>query len=444
MRQHKNRHPRVAMIAGLAVGALLLGACGGNGADDDGGAGTDDTGGDSNGDDGASSDVTIRLFTFDDEAGAVLMREQLEEFTDETGIDVTYETLPGSGAAVYPDSLRTQILGGNPPDVWRIWGGQIGAPFAESGQAKDLSEYYDEFGWHDMLSEAAVDDMSFEGVPYGAPFRAAALGAWYNRELFEQAGVEEPTTYEELEEMNRQLVDAGITPLGTAGQYGWHIMRLFEYLLEVTAGPELHDQLLAGEASWEDPAVVEAFELFVRWQEEGWIPEGALGLDPSDVEPRYVQGGNAYTIAGQWTENNHISAAGADSEDFGTFVLPTGHEPERFSGFIEGFMIAEASPNPDEAAQLIDFLLRPETQRAIGNTQSAVLDAPPDAEEWPLSAQWAEIQAEGEHYVIQDQAFSQQLADNYFEVQSAVLQGNISPEDAAVRMEEYMQADRDD
>lgn len=433
MKHHKSRRPWVTMTAGLTAGAMLLSACGGNG-----------NGNGSNGDDGANGDVTLRLFTYDDDVIASALREQLPVFTEETGIEVAYETLPGSGAAVFPDSLRTQLLGGNPPDVWRIWGGQIGAPFAESGQALELSEYYEEYGWHELLAEAAVDDMSFDGVPYAAPFRAAALGAWYNRGLFEEAGVEEPTTYEELEQVNAQLVEAGITPLGTAGQYGWHIMRLFEYLLEVTAGPELHDQLLVGEASWEDPAVVEAFELFVRWQEEGWITEGALGLDPSDVEPRYVQGGNAYTIVGQWTESSHIASADVDPEDFGTFVLPTGHEPERFSGFIEGYMIAEASPHQDEAAQLVDFLLRPGTQDAIGNTQSAVLDAPPDADEWPLSAQWAEIQADGEHYVIQDQAFSQMLADNYFEVQSAVLQGNISPEDAAVRMEEYMRADQGD
>lgn len=422
-----------AMIGAAAAGSMLLAGCiSGSGGGGAGGGGEDD------------GDIALRMFTYDEEATAGPLREQLAIFTEETGIEVTLDTLPGSGAAVYPDSLRTQILGGSAPDVWRIWGGQIGAPFAEAGLAADLSSYYDEYGWQDELNPGAIEDVSLDGVPYSAPFRAAAIGAWYNRDLFEQAGVDEPSTYAELEEVNRDLVAAGITPLGTAGQYGWHIMRLFEYLLEVTAGPELHDQLLAGEASWDDPAVVEAFELFTRWQDEGWITDGALGLEPADVEPRFVQGGNAYTLTGQWAEVNFIQAAGADPADFGTFVLPTDHEPQRYSGFVEGYMIAEASPYRDEAAQLIDFLLQPEAQAATGNTQSAVLGAAPDEDEWPLSAQWSAVQADSVYYTIQDQAFSQELADNYFEVQSAVLQGNTTPAEAAIQMADYVQAAQDE
>src|SRR3712207_8665692 len=62
----------------------------------------------------------------------------------------------------------------------------------------------------------------------------------------------------------RSILAAGTTPLATGGKYGWHIMRLYEYLLEHTAGPELHDKLLVGEESWDRPEVVEAFTLLDR------------------------------------------------------------------------------------------------------------------------------------------------------------------------------------
>src|SRR5699024_676747 len=128
----------------------------------------------------------------------------------------------------------------------------------------------------------------------------------------------------------------GVTPAGFGGKYGWHIMRLFEFLLEVTAGPELHDALLLGEANWDQQAVVEAFDLFLTWDSRGWITEGALGVAPADAEQSFVQGTSAYTISGPWIETQYIAPSGQPREEFSTFLLPTGHDDLRHSGRRRG------------------------------------------------------------------------------------------------------------
>ena len=233
----------------------------------------------------------LRVFTYEDDATIDLLKAQLKTFDSQAGTVTTVDSLPGSGAAVYPDKLRTELLGGSGPDVWRIWGGQIGAPYAKAKQALDLGPYYTKFGWDSKINEAAVAGMTFDGVKTGVPFISLGIGAWYSKAAFEKAGISAaPTTYAELEEANDKLVSSGITPLATGGKYGWHVMRLYEYLLEHTAGPELHDKLLVGEESWDRPEVVDAFTLFKKWQDQKWIPDGALGLDPADIEPGYVQG----------------------------------------------------------------------------------------------------------------------------------------------------------
>jgi raffinose/stachyose/melibiose transport system substrate-binding protein len=199
-------------------------------------------------------------------------------------------------------------------------------------------------------------------------------------------------------------------------------MRLFEYLLEKNAGPELHDALLAGEASWDDPAVVQSFTEFKEWEEKGWLPEGVMGLDPAQEEPGFTQGKSAYTIAGGWADSAFVQAA-ADPSDYGVFKLPTDQEPSRASGWVEGYMINEASPNKDDAAKLLEWLSRPA-----------------DAAELPLTAEVTEIAANSPFYTIQDQAFPAELSNTYFEIQSQVLQGQLSPEDAAKQMQEAVPA----
>lgn len=386
----------------------------------------------------------LTLLNYEDIDAAGLLREQLAEFEEDTGVSTTLDTVPGSGAAQFPDKLRTRILGGNSPDVWQIWGGQIAQPFVDAELTMALEEYYGSYGWDAMLSGSGVDGMTFHGEKHGVPVNVASLGAWCNARIFEEAGVSAPpTTYDELETANAAILDYGVTPGGFGGKYGWHIMRLFEFLLEVTAGPELHDALLLGEESWDQQAVVEAFDLFLAWDSRGWITEGALGVAPADAEQSFVQGTSAYTISGPWIETQYIAPSGQPRDEFSTFLLPTGHDDVRHSGFIEGLMISTTCGNPDDAAALIDHILQPNTQATLQNTQSATLDAAPDPEEFPLSAQWARIREESAIYTIQDQAFPKAVADSYFALQSDVLQGNATPAQTARDMQQIVADWRD-
>ena len=417
-------------LTSAAAAGVGLSACTGGGTSTSGSGGAT----------GAASN-NLRLFTYEGDETIGLLKAQVKKFDAQAGTTTTVESLPGSGAAVYPDKLRTQLLGGKGPDVWRIWGGQLGAPFARAKQALDLSKYYDKYGWGNSINQQAIDGMTFEGFKAGLPFSSLGVGAWYNKSLFAKAGVSAPpTTYAELEAINDKLVAVGVTPLATGGKYGWHVMRLFEYLLEHTAGPELHDKLLTGDESWDRAEVVEAFTLFKKWQDKKWLPQGVLGLDPADVEPSYVQGEAAYTIAGTWTESNAILVAKKSPAGFGNFELPTDQQPARHSGFVEGYMINAKSGNPDKAAELLDFMAKPETQKALQITASTVKGAEPDPKALPLSAEWAQKYGSNPFYTIQDQAFPKKQADQYFSVQSDLLQGSVTPEAAAKKMQEIVSA----
>ena len=380
---------------------------------------------------------TLRLFSYEATGALTLLQGVAAKFDAQYGCTTTIDNLPGSGAAVYPDKLRTELLGGKGPDVWRIWGGSIGAPYAKAKQALDLSPYYAKYGWDSKISKAAVAGMTFNGMKAGVPYIVRGLGCWYSKTTFAKAGITAPPkSYAELEADNDKLVAAGITPLGTGGKFGWHIMRLFEYLLEHTAGPDLHDKLLVGSSSWDCPEVVAAFTLFKKWQDKKWVPEGALGLDPADIEPAYVQGKTAYTLDTASDETAFIQPAKVDEAGFGVFALPTDQKPLRHSGWVEGLMVNAKSPNADLAAAFVDFFVSVSSQNEMQNTSSAVNGAGADPAKFPLSAEWAKGPGQDPFYTIQDQAFPKLQADGYFAIQSEVLQGTTTPEAAAKKMQD--------
>ncbi|WP_328842676.1 ABC transporter substrate-binding protein [Streptomyces sp. NBC_00258] len=405
-----NRRRFLGGVGVTALGAALA-ACGGSGT--------------------GSGGSSLTYMDYDNAEQIANVKKVLAAFRKDSGVKVALDNLSGSGAAIYPGKVRTALLGGSPPDVFRIWGGSIGAPFATAHQVIDLAPYYERYGWDAKLLKGSIGDFTYDGVKYGVPVYASAIGVYYRKDMLAKAGTTVPTSYDELEATNAALVKAGVTPFLAGGKYGWYLMRFFEYFLETVAGPELHDQLLQGKTSWDRTEVVDAFAMLKKWTDKKWFADGVLGLDPSQVESNLVAGKGAMVLDGQWVEGVVATADAATQAEIGTFIPPTGQSTLRFSGFSEGLMIPRGAPNKDQSAKFVDFFLRATSQAQLGNSYSTVKAYEPDAKTSPLSLQWQKWQNEHAHYMIQDQALSAEAANTYFSVQSDVMQGKQSPKDAA-------------
>jgi raffinose/stachyose/melibiose transport system substrate-binding protein len=103
-------------------------------------------------------------------------------------------------------------------------------------------------------------------------------------------------------------------------------------------------------------------------------------------------------------------------------------------------MINAKSGNPDKAADLLNAILQPEAQKSMQITASTVAGAEPDKADLPLSYKWAQGPGKNPFYTIQDQAFPKRQADQYFAVQSDILQGSVSPAEAAKKMQDIVSA----
>ena len=88
----------LGLTSAAALGAGLS-ACTGGGASTSGGA-------------TQAASNNLRLFTYEDDTTIGLLKAQVKKFDEQNGTTTTVDSLPGSGAAVYPDKLRTELLGG--------------------------------------------------------------------------------------------------------------------------------------------------------------------------------------------------------------------------------------------------------------------------------------------------------------------------------------------
>ena len=383
-----------------------------------------------------AQDVEITLMTFIGAEGLERESKWFEEYGAQNGMKVTETAVSGSGFVLYLDKLKTQLAGGEPPDAARMWTGYLASPYVS--YMTPLDDYYTEYGWDELLVPAAVSKTVIDGKRYGLPITINGMVFWYRNDAFEEAGITElPTSYAALEDAAERLKSAGYAPLAQGGKFGWNIMRVFEYLLEMHGGPQLHDDLINMNQSWENQAVVDAFATWKKWVDNAWVNEGFLGMAPDDTDAMLTQGTAAMVLTGPWEESN-IRAADLPVGDFGLLVPPTDQSSVRFSSFAEQWQVPNAGENQDKTVELLNAFIQPDVQKQLLNGAPATVGAL-DPANAPLGSELFDLVNSHETYLVLDQAMPQVVTNAFFAQQASVSSGSTSPEDAASAMQQAIE-----
>jgi len=95
-----------------------------------------------------------------------------------------------------------------------------------------------------------------DGSLYGLPFKATERSAfWYDTRLFRNAGVQAPTTWQELERVASRLLRAGVKPFAIPGADGQALADIFESIYLGQHGQARYERLASHEIRWTDASV---------------------------------------------------------------------------------------------------------------------------------------------------------------------------------------------
>jgi alpha-glucoside transport system substrate-binding protein len=156
-----------------------------------------------------------------------------------------------------PTQLATAVEGGNPPDLASLPQPGLMQDFAAQDALQPLDFAADAV--RENLGEDAVELGTVDGTLYGFLFKAANKSTvWYNVQAFEDAGVEPPETWEDLQAAADTLSASGIPAWSFGAADGWVLTDFFENIYIRQAGPELYDQLANHEIPWTHESVKEA------------------------------------------------------------------------------------------------------------------------------------------------------------------------------------------
>jgi raffinose/stachyose/melibiose transport system substrate-binding protein len=346
------RHRSPVVLAAVAV--CLLTAC---------------TGGSpgSSGDGGGDEDAPLRYLieALEDADALSRFEDHLADFTEESGVEVEVQTLDLSTMRTV---LQTQLRSEEGPDVFN-WGSGpgIGGALAEAGLLYDLTEAYEENDWE--VYDFAKERVTYDGKVYGIPGEMETVGLYYNVAVFEELGIEPPTSLDELREVCEAIREGGLVPMAFGDQEGWEGSHLLSMALSSDLGAPGMETLLAGEESWESPEVVDALTFWQEANENGWLPESPTSVDYDTMTSLYISGEAAMIPTGSWFVND--LAADADFESaYIPFPSPDG-DGVFAAGLGSGPFVAANTGNPEGAIQLLDFLASEEQgQWTVENLQT--------------------------------------------------------------------------
>ena len=140
-------------------------------------------------------------------------------------MEFNFEEIPTTDA--YNQKIKLLISSGDLPDIVFNGGNNITELAAKSGKVADLTPYFEKDPeWKALFDETSLEFNTVDGKIYGVPVSKEISYIYYNKELFEEAGIQAPdvayATWDEFFEVCDKLKASGITPLGMdTADSGW-------------------------------------------------------------------------------------------------------------------------------------------------------------------------------------------------------------------------------
>ena len=341
MRNHRRRGlTALATIASLASVSLLAAACG---SDEDSKS------------DGKVT-ITVEGWRPGDEQGTIdAVNKQAEAFMKDHP-DIVVKPIEWEWNA---ETFSTQLAGDQLPTTFRV-------PFtdtkglAERKQIADVTEYVDALPYaEDFNPSVLAAAQGTDGKIYGLPTDVYGVGLHYNRDLFEQAGLDPdspPTTWEDVRTDAQAIADktgkAGYVQMSTNNTGGWMLTTLTYALggrMESEDGTT---------ATVDNDATAEGLRMLhdMRWTDESMGKNTSYEWGP--INEAFAAGKIGMYMSGSDVYNALVTTNQIDPDSYGLAVLPLSDSPD--AGILGGGSVAavsaKASPAEQEAAvQWNDF-----------------------------------------------------------------------------------------
>ena len=258
--------------------------------------------------------------------------------------------------------LKTQAASKEVPDITIVNPKAQMQPFVDADLFAPLNDMVQQNGLADTFQTGILDPYTFNGNLYALPDGNNIGVLYYNKSLFQQAGIANPpTTFEELVADVKILKEKGITPLAIGEKDSWTGSFLFMNILLRTYGPGFLQDVTDGKTTFEDPAFLEAVKAFEDLVKAGAFQDGATSFDYNAGENLFKTGKSAMYYMGSWATGGIETAEVSKDGNVGVFKFPTvggkGDPDEYMLAPGSAFAVSKNSKHLNETLDFLNYFM---------------------------------------------------------------------------------------
>ena len=311
----------------------------------------------------SNAPATISMMMWGDPAELEVWNQIVADF-HQTNPNITVK-VEVSDWDSYWTKLKTLLSADTPPDVFAM-DAPLYLDYQSRGVLLNLQPYLDKNP--DMLKGVypqTLDAYKTSDGMYGLPRDFQTIVLFYNKDMFDAAGVTYPTanwTYDDLRSAAKQLTkdSNGDGKIDQFGFYSdlWDMELIWSEAIWAYGGDIIsadHARTLVGE-----PKAREAWQLFhdMMFVDKSWpdsTTAGEYGGDP------FLAGVAAMTTIGHWAVPGYAET----NFKWDVVPMPKGPTGQATSVNSAGFVVGKASKNPDAAFEFLKYVLSEPAQKRL-------------------------------------------------------------------------------
>jgi raffinose/stachyose/melibiose transport system substrate-binding protein len=341
--------------------------------------------------------------------------------------------------------LPNLLTGRNAPDIYFEWTGARLAQRHAEGYAADLTTAVRSGPLKDLFEESTFGPATVDGKIVMVPYSADVTNVlWYNTAILEEAGVEPPTTWEELLAACDAINAAGYVPIASGNKDLWPAGNWLSHLVSRVVGEESYDAVLGGEGKFASPEWEEAFGYIEDLREHECVNESVNAIDDTEGAQLFFQGEAAMHAIGSWLVSWAIDEAPDLEFDYVNLpAMPEGAAGDQGSaiGVATGFVVNGKSTKIDLATKFLALLNSDENVQKLIEAEVTPLakSASEGVEVDSRSARLAAMLEEAPAIVLPpDTGYDLEMADGLYTAVAEVLGGESTPAEALAGIDEKL------
>ncbi|PTV95988.1 carbohydrate ABC transporter substrate-binding protein (CUT1 family) [Rhodobacter aestuarii] len=218
-------------------------------------------------------------------------------------------------------ALQTAFLGGQPPAVYQSGMAQELKSFADAGRIAPLDDVVSDVPGFADIADGVRRVVSVDGHLYGVPLNLHVVSnVFYNKAIFDELGLEVPTTAEEFDAVADKIEAAGYQAMGNAGGPGWTLYTFYSFLYNAL-GQDGYYAFGSGEIPFTDARVKAALASWTDAYADHFMDDWT-GYTWSDTGAKFAEGEVAMYQMGDWLSAYLADAGWTEGEQYGFFPAP--------------------------------------------------------------------------------------------------------------------------